>query len=173
MSANGIKINRITNANIYINGVTCLGKAEEVKLPDVNVVMQEHKALGMFGKLNFPAGIDKMEGEIKWNSFYEDVAKLMLSPFSMVQLQCRSNIETYDSQGLKQERPLVTFLNCLFTQNPLGTYTQQGNVAMTSKFTAYSVSQFCDGNEILVLDVMANIFMKNGLDLLSNYRKNI
>ena len=77
MSANGIKINRITNANIYINGVTCLGKAEEVKLPDVNVVMQEHKALGMFGKLNFPAGIDKMEGEIKWNSFYEDVAKLM------------------------------------------------------------------------------------------------
>ncbi|STJ83855.1 phage major tail tube protein [Escherichia coli] len=65
-----IEINRITNANIYLDGTNLLGRAEEVKLPDVSMIMQEHKALGMVGKVELPAGFDKLEGEIKWNSFY-------------------------------------------------------------------------------------------------------
>ena len=44
-----IEINRITNANIYLDGANLLGRAEEVKLPDVSMTMQEHKALGMVG----------------------------------------------------------------------------------------------------------------------------
>ncbi len=40
-----IEINRITNANIYLDGANLLGRAEEVKLPDVSMTMQEHKAL--------------------------------------------------------------------------------------------------------------------------------
>ena len=67
-----IEINRITNANIYLDGTNLLGRAEEVKLPDVSMIMQEHKALGMVGKVELPAGFDKLEGEIKWNSFYRD-----------------------------------------------------------------------------------------------------
>lgn len=59
-----IEINRITNANIYLDGANLLGRAEEVKLPDVSMTMQEHKALGMVGKVELPAGFDKMEGEI-------------------------------------------------------------------------------------------------------------
>ncbi len=31
-----IEINRITNANIYLDGANLLGRAEEVKLPDVS-----------------------------------------------------------------------------------------------------------------------------------------
>ncbi|MZQ57783.1 phage major tail tube protein, partial [Escherichia coli] len=45
-----IEVNRITNANIYINGNNLLGRAEEIKLPDISMIMQEHKALGMVGK---------------------------------------------------------------------------------------------------------------------------
>ena len=73
-----IEINRITNANIYLDGANLLGRAEEVKLPDVSMTMQEHKALGMVGKVELPAGFDKMEGEIKWNSFYRDACCLPL-----------------------------------------------------------------------------------------------
>lgn len=47
-----IEINRITNANIYLDGTNLLGRAEEVKLPDVSMIMQEHKALGMVGRWN-------------------------------------------------------------------------------------------------------------------------
>ena len=70
-----IEINRITNANIDVNGNSLLGRAEEIKLPDISAIMQEHKALGMVGKIELPAGFDKLEGEIKWNSLYKDVAK--------------------------------------------------------------------------------------------------
>lgn len=39
------------------------------------MIMQEHKALGMVGKIELPAGFDKLEGEIKWNSFYHEVMR--------------------------------------------------------------------------------------------------
>ena len=59
-----IAINRVTNANIYIEGVNLLGRAEEIKLPDISAMMSEHKALGMFGKVELPSGFDKLDGEI-------------------------------------------------------------------------------------------------------------
>jgi len=45
-----IKVNRLTNANVYVDGQSQLGKAEEVNLPDITFMLSEHKALGMIGK---------------------------------------------------------------------------------------------------------------------------
>ena len=80
-----IQVNRIVNANIYIDGTNLLGRAEEVKLPDIQAIMNEHKALGMVGKIELPSGFDKLEGEVKWNSLYEESAKAMANPFKAVQ----------------------------------------------------------------------------------------
>lgn len=171
--AGGIEINRITNANIYVNGSTMLGKAEEIKLPDVTAIMQEHKALGMVGKIELPAGFDKLEGEIKWNSLYRDVAKVMANPYKTVQLQCRSNIETYGAQGRIQELSLVTFLTVMFKKNPLGTFKQHDNAEFSSSFSATYLRQMIDGDEVLELDYLANIFRVGGEDMLATYRSNI
>ena len=48
-----IEINKLTNANIYMNGTNLLGRAEEVQLPQIKHKMAEHKALGMVGSVNF------------------------------------------------------------------------------------------------------------------------
>lgn len=32
-----IEINKLTNANVYMNGVNLLGRAEEVQLPQINI----------------------------------------------------------------------------------------------------------------------------------------
>ena len=95
-----IEINRITNANIYLDGTNLLGRAEEVKLPDVSMIMQEHKALGMVGKVELPAGFDKLEGEIKWNSFYRDAMLSAANPYRSLALQCRSSVQRYSSQAV-------------------------------------------------------------------------
>ncbi|AOZ50886.1 phage major tail tube protein [Chromobacterium vaccinii] len=171
--AGKIEINRITNANIYINGNSLLGRAEEIKLPDVSAIMQEHKALGMVGKIELPAGFEKLEGEIKWNSLYKDVAKIIANPFQAVQLQARSSIETYGSQGRLQQVSLVTFLTVMFKKNPLGTFKQHENADFSSAFTATYVKQVVDGEDILELDYMANIFRVGGSDMLELYRQNI
>ena len=55
-----IKINKLTNANVYMNGVNLLGRAEEVQLPQIKHKMAEHKALGMVGSAEFFSGIDKL-----------------------------------------------------------------------------------------------------------------
>lgn len=171
--AGKIQLNRITNANIYLEGNNLLGRAEEVKLPDVSAIMQEHKALGMVGKIELPAGFDKLEGEIKWNSLYQDAAKITANPYKAVQLQCRSSIETYGSQGRVQQVALVTYLTVMFKKNPLGTYKQHENAEYGSAFTATYVKQVIDGQEVLELDYMANIFKVNGEDMLADYRTNI
>lgn len=169
----GIQLNRITNANIYINGNCLLGRAEEIKLPDVTAVMSEHKAVGMVGKIELPSGFDKLEGEIKWNSFYADTWQYVNNPFSMVQLQCRASVETYGAQGRSAQVPLVVFISAMFKKNPLGTYKQHDNAEFSSSFAAYYVKQVLNGVDQLELDVLANIYKVNGVDQLDLYRANI
>lgn len=168
-----IEINRINNANIYLNGANLLGRAEEIKCPDLNMIMQEHKALGMVGKVELPAGFDKLEGEIKWNSFYRDAMLAAGNPYKALALQCRSNVQRYSSQGLIDEIPMVTFMTIMFKKNPLGTFKQHDNAEFTSGFSCTYIKQVMDGQELLELDYLANIFKVGGVDQLATYRTNI
>ena len=88
-------------------------------------------------------------------------------------MQCRSSIETYGAQGRIQEVSLVTFLTVMFKKNPLGTYKQHDNAEFGSSFSATYIKQVVDGDEVLELDYMANIFRVGGEDMLSDYRSNI
>lgn len=45
----GIQTAQVVNATIYLNGKTLLGRAAEVKLPEITAAMKEHSALGMVG----------------------------------------------------------------------------------------------------------------------------
>lgn len=168
-----IQLNRVTNANIYVDGNCLLGKAEEIKLPDITTVMSEHKALGMVGKIELPSGFEKMEGEIKWNSFYRDVWLKMNNAYSMVQLQVRSSVETYGAMGRMQQQPLVTFLSVMFKRNPMGTFKQNDNAEFSSSFACYYIKQQLAGEDMLELDVLANIYKVGGVDQLDIYRNNI
>ena len=169
----GIQVNTLNNANIYIDGNSLLGQAEEFKLPVVKFKMAEHKAVGMVGAIKLPSGFEALEGEIKWNSLYKDVAKTVANPYKAVQLQCRSNIETYGAQGRLQEVSLVTYLTVMFKKNPLGTFKQHDNAEFGSGFSATYIKQVIDGEDVLELDYLANIYKVGGEDLLQQYRANI
>ena len=171
--AGKIEINRVVNANIYINGNNLLGRAEEVKLPDVEAIMAEHKALGMVGQIELPSGFSKLEGEIKWNAYYKEAMLTTANPFASVQLMCRSNLERYGSQGRIEEVPLVTILTIMFKKNPAGTFKQHENAEFASAFGATYIKQMVAGEEILELDYLANIYRVGGVDQLNQYRSNI
>jgi phage tail tube protein FII len=47
-------------------GFEPLGVARRYKVPAVKYTMAEHKALGMFGKVDLFGGIDKLEADFKW-----------------------------------------------------------------------------------------------------------
>ena len=168
-----VSINRITNAKVYLDGGTLLGKAEEIKLPDVTAKMNEHKALGMVGTIELPSGFDKMEGEVKWSSFYKDVMTKVANPFKFVSLQARCSVETYTSQGRTEQKSLVTFLTVAFKKNPGGTFKQHDNAEFPTGFACYYIKQVLDGQDILEFDPMSNIYKVAGEDQLANYRANV
>lgn len=168
-----ISLNRITNCNIYMNGRSLLGKAEEIDLPEIKTIMSEHKSLGMFGKVEFPSGFDKLEGKIKFNSFYPDVMLAAANPFNTVQLQARGSVNTYTSAGRTAELPLVALMTATFKKFPLGKFKQNDNVELEHEIAVFYVKQTLGGVDVVEFDALANIFKVGGLDQLAAYRINI
>ena len=168
-----IQINRVTNANIYIDGNCLLGTAEEIKLPDIDVKETEHKALGMVGTIQLPSGFEKLEGNIKWNSFYHDIWLKLGNPFKPVSIQCRASVDAYSSQGRGAQQALVCFITATFKKLPLGSFKQNDNAEFQSDYTATYIKQQLAGVDVLELDALANIFKVGGVDQLDVYRGNI
>lgn len=167
------QVNRLTNANIYINGLSKLGKAEEVTLPMIKHMLAEHKALGMVGKMEFFSGIDKMEMKIKWSSFYDDVMKIFANPLKPMQLQVRGSLETYTPAGRTTEVPVVCFITGSSKDFPMGTFKQHDNVELESNMSVTYCRLEINGAVIVEIDVMANIYSVAGVDILAQYRNNL
>lgn len=168
-----IEVKRLTNANVYVDGQSQLGKAEEVNLPDITFMLSEHKAVGMIGKQELFSGIDKMEATIKWNSFYVDVMKKFAKPRGVLKIQVRSSLETYNSDGLASEVPCVAYLSGYPKNFPAGNYKQHDNVESTSKMTCMSYKLEIDGEVVVDYDSLSNIYIVDGVDQFATYRNNI
>jgi len=169
----GLQINRITNANIYLDGNNLYGQAEEVDLGEIKFIMNDFTALGMFGTAKLPDGMEAVEGKIVWTSLYGNSALLTASPFKSLSLQCASSIRVYNGQGLAQEQQLVSFLTVAFSGYKLGAYKAHEAVKYESPFTATSVRQLINGREVLMFDCFNNIFRVDGVDQLAQARANM
>lgn len=167
-------INRLTNANVYVNGINFLGRAEEIELPKIKHKQTEHKALGMAGSPQFWSGIDKMEAKIKWASLYPDAYPALANPTRVVQLTVRSSLEQYDgTQGRIAQLPVVAELHGCFYEFPMGTFKKHDNVEFDSTMEVYAAKLTVDGQELFEIDVLANVYKVNGEDLLAEYKTNL
>lgn len=166
-------LNQIVNANIYVSGNSQVGRAKEIKLPDISSVMNEYKGLGMIGSVEIFAGFEKMEGEINWNSFYPETFTACYNPLKNVQLMIRANLQTFTQEGIIEEVPFVTQLNVAFKKNPAGTYKPTEPAEFQSSIAIYSITQKQGGREMLAFDPVNNIYRVDGEDLLKKFRANI
>lgn len=168
-----ISINQITNASVYVDGDSFLGRAEEVELPGIKAKMNDIKALGLFGSIETPAGLEKMEAKIKWNSLYTEVLEKSGNPFKAISLQIRGSLETYNSLGRTEEKSAVAFMTGFFKEGSGGSFKQQEPVTQDSTLAINYYKLTVDGEDIYEIDVMANIYKINGEDILANYRANL
>ena len=58
-----IVVNKIVEANVYLNGNNQAGKAKEIKFPKLEMDMQEQDALGMAMTISLPGKLKELEGE--------------------------------------------------------------------------------------------------------------
>lgn len=168
-----MEIKSISNANVYVEGGSLLGKCEKVKLPDVSFATDEVKPLGLVGAFEVPTGLEKMEGEIVWISYYPGAAPLYANPWKTHKIQIRSSSDTHDDNGLLSRQPMVTHMNCAFKKSAMGEYEQNKGARFTSSFSCTYIKQVLDGKDMLEIDVLNNIYRVEGEDMLAEYRENI
>jgi P2 family phage contractile tail tube protein len=167
-----MNVSRVTNANIYLDGASLLGRAEEVELAWPKAKMVDHKGLGMFGTAEFPAGIDKLEAKVKWASIYSEVLPAM-SIFHSHQFQIRASIEQYTSQGRTAELPFVGLMTAQFKDGGPLNFKQHEQVDFPTTLVVYHCEYYVAGVQQLLYDVMANMYVINGVDQLAQFRANI
>jgi len=167
-----INVSRVVNANIYLDGASLLGRADEVELAWPKAKLTDHKGLGMFGTAEFPAGIDKLETKVKWASIYPEVLQTM-SVFVSHQFQIRASIEQYTSQGRTAELPFVGLMTAQFKDGGPLNFKQHEQVDFPSTLTVYHCEYYVAGTQYLLYDVLANLYVVNGADQLANFRANI
>ena len=168
-----IEINKLTNANVYMNGTNLLGRAEEIQLPQIKHKMAEHKALGMVGSAEFFAGIDKLECKIKWNALYPNVLRTCANPFLAAMIQVRANLETYSGTGRVSEVPATAFLIGTFKEFPLGNIKPHESAEYETTMTVTYAKLIVDKQEVFEIDVLHNIYKVGMVDMLATFRKNI
>lgn len=168
-----LSINRITNANVYVDGVGLMGRAEEIDVAKPKHLMVNHKGLGMAGTAEFWAGVDKLEAKIKWASIYPEAEQLLNSPFQAHYFQVRGSLESYTSQGRSEQQPLVYLMTGIFKDAGAMTFKLHEGVDTTSVIAVYHSELYIGGIQIFLFDVMANIYVVNGVDQLSAFRANL
>jgi Bacteriophage tail tube protein len=170
--ANLINVNRVTNSNIYLDGVSLLGRAEEVELAFPKAKMADHKGLGMFGTAEFPAGIDKLEAKVKWLSISTEVLSA-ISIFASHQFQIRASIDAYTSQGLTAQNPFIGLMTAQFKDGGPLSFKQHEQVDFPTTLVVYHCEYYVSGVQYLLYDVLNNQYVVNGVDQLAQFRANI
>ena len=168
-----ISVNNITNANVYLNGANHAGKAEEAKLPDIVQTMRDHKALGMIGTAELPAGIDKMTATIKWSSLYADIIKATANPYAANSVQIRGSLETWGAAGRTTQVPVVAFLTGTFKKLPGGTWKKGEGVESESEMAVSYYKLTIAGQDVVEVDIYANIYKVDGVDVLAQFNQNL
>src|SRR5574343_1348878 len=126
----GIRIKKISNANVYVNGTSWLGCVSEAQIPEVAATMTDHKALGMLGKIQLPTGYEAMEATLKWSSFDADAMRLMGNSYEARQYQLRGSVDVYTGGSRTAEEPAVITLTAQAKNFPAMTFTQNEAVEL-------------------------------------------
>ncbi len=166
-------IKKLTNANVYFDGASYLGKVEEATLPNVAIKQADYKALGMHAILELPVGMDKMELKLKWSSIIPEAMKKVADGYTAWDFQVRSSLETYESGGRTAEESYVAYFKGMPKNIPGGAFKQHESVEAETDFSISYYKLEIGGETIYEIDVLNNLYIVNGDDRLATNRANL
>lgn len=168
-----MNIEKVYDANVYVNNASTHGRAIEVTCPDIVPIMSEYNALGVIGGLKFFNGFEAMEATIKWKYADNETMKACSNPLKPVDVMVRSSKAIYDAGGEVSETPIVIYLKGYATKHATGGYKRGEDSEYETTLSVFYCKQEVDGEEIVELDVRNNIFKVDGEDLLAERRQNL
>lgn len=168
------QIRTLYNANVYIDGINHAGKSEEVTLPVVKPALVDHIALSMIGKIELPAGLDKMDSlKIKWNSIDPDIIKSTADFYTSRDIMIRSNGDVWMNGSRQSSEPVTIFLRGLSMGTPPIEFKHQQSPGIETEFTMSYYKMEINGAVMFEVDYYAQVYIVDGVDLMADYRANL
>jgi len=168
-----LTISKVFDANVYVNNASKHGQASEITCPNVEAVMNEYNSLGMLGTLELPAGFSAMEATFTWTYPDNDAQIAFANPFKAVDVMVRSSKAVYENGGLVEEQPVAIFMRGLPKQHQGGSFAGKDAVNPESAVAVNYYKLEVDGEEIIEVDVINNIFKVDGEDVLAKRKLNL
>lgn len=165
-------MNSITNANVYLNGNSLIGKLDELELPAIKMKMEDVSALGIYGDTEIPVGMEKLEAKFKWNSIYRENWKDQ-NPFQATRLIVKTDMVTHGAGGQVKHNPVTVTIAGTFKEFPLGSFkaaAKQDGLEHTMAVTYLKVE--VNRQPLYEVDVFNNVYKQAGVDLLASFRAN-
>lgn len=161
-------IEKILNANVYLDDVNFLGRATEVDITKVAVKTTEHQTLGMVGPLELFQGIDKLEGTIKWAAFNSDVLAKM-SPTRAIKLTIRVAQQQYLASSVVNTGQVRAIM--IGRAKAIEPQTvKAGEGSLQTVFALDYFRKTVDERDVLEIDIPNYIYRVDGLDVYADVR---
>jgi P2 family phage contractile tail tube protein len=168
-----LTIAKVIDAVVYVNNSSKHGQASEVTCPTVSFKNDEFNALGMIGTPSFFSGIEAMEASIKW-TYPDNEAYMELSnPFEAVDIMVRSNKGVWNNGGKVEDQSIVIFMSVLPKEHQSGTFQSKEATEVESPLSVNYYKLMVDGEDIIEVDVINNVFKIDGEDMIADWKTNL
>lgn len=168
-----LKINTLYEAVGYLNGKPMFGQSEEFTIPGIKPKMNDHKALGIAGTIKTPSGFDGMDFKMKANSLYPTIVGEFADIYKEQIVIVFGNLQNWEGNALVNEQPAkVTIKGKSMGTSDIGV-KHQDNPELEYGLAVSSVKLEVAGQIIYHLDLIANIYIVNGVDMWAARRANL
>lgn len=157
--------------NVFVNGVSFVDQALELKLPKIAMKTEEYTGAGMLGPVKLLKAIEAMELEHTYNGpIREIVADFGAEKHDASLLRFMGS---YSEEGTGTDQAVEIIVRGRHNEFDQGAAkgSENGNWKVKSDLTYYK--QIVDGEEWLEIDVVNKIFRVMGVDRLADHRRNI
>lgn len=168
-----IDISKVFNARVYIDGTDFIAKAEEIDLPKVKFKFSDTKALGLYADGEFPTGLDKLEARIKFNSVYPDFIALAADPFTARTIIIYAPMQDWQQTGVVKTSSVKAEIRGFFKEWDSGKLKKAESAEAEATVSCIYYKLDVDGQDVIEVDTINNIYKIKGKDILQDYKINI
>lgn len=157
----------LKNINLFVDGKGFAGQIEEYNPPKESIKTEDFQAGGMIGPVELTQGLEKMESDFSLIAYDRDILALMgVVEGKQVQLTARGYLESFD--GTKSA--VAHKMRVKIKELDRGTWKPGEKASLKVSCAVSYFKEERDGVTVTEIDMENMVYIKNGVDLLTQAR---
>lgn len=162
---------KLKHLNLFGDGDSYHGRVEEIQLPKLERVMEEHRAAGMNAPIKLDQGMEALSTEWTASGLMEDpLHSFGTGKYNGVILLMAGSYDAEDGSGTKA---VEIEMHGRHSVIDMGTAKpgEGGQTKITTELAYYKLT--IDGKEMIEIDTVNMVEKVNGVDRLKEHRQNL